>query len=219
MSFYGILLPTWVDIASVTIGSLQGAMFAGEFKRIDWMGVSVIGICTGLGGGIVRDVLIGVTPAAFQNNLYLLVAVVAAFSSMLLRWVFTKLDPAILVLDALILGLFAGIGTTKALSAGLPFAPAIFIGCLATVGGSILRDIFLNLPIAMLHVGSFYSVASLVGASVLVGLLELGQPVLVAFAACTVITTSLRLCAVHFGWSLPEQKALSLYRKNRSQGQ
>ncbi|WGD36576.1 TRIC cation channel family protein [Lysinibacter sp. HNR] len=211
-------VPLWGDMVAVGIGSLQGAMFAAGFKKIDLLGISIIGVATGLGGGLLRDLLLGVTPLAFQSNLYLITATLAALVGMLLQRIFTRLDPVITILDAVTIGLFAAIGTTKSLSLGLPVVPSIFIGCIAAVGGSILRDIFINLPIAVMHVGSFYAVAPIAGSVILVGCLVIGQPVEIAALVCVVVTTVIRLLAVRYGWSLPEQKALSLVLRRPRQG-
>nr|WP_208402573.1 TRIC cation channel family protein [Lysinibacter cavernae] len=190
-------------------------MFAAGFKRIDLLGVAIIGIATGLGGGLLRDILLGVSPIAFQSNPYLITATLAALAGMLLQRVVTKLDPVITVLDALTIGLFAAIGTTKSLSLGLPIVPSILIGCVSAVGGSMLRDLLLSMPIALMHVGSLYAVAAIAGSGVLVLCLVLGVQVTVAAGVCVVVTFVIRLLAVRYGWSLPEQRALSRIRRKR----
>lgn len=207
--------PLPADLIAVGVGSLQGAMFAAGFKRIDLLGVAIIGIASGIGGGILRDILLGVPLAAFSENLYLVVATGAAFIGMLLPRLLQKVDPVITVLDALSIGMFGAIGTTKALSMGLPVVPSLFIGTVSAVGGGVLRDVMLNIPIALMHVGSLYAVASLIGVSVLITLLAFGVPVVAAGVACVLVTAVLRLLAVRFGWSLPEQRALSRLRLRR----
>ncbi|QYM76191.1 trimeric intracellular cation channel family protein [Leucobacter luti] len=207
--------PLPIDLIAVGVGSLQGAMFAAGFKRIDLLGVAIIGTASGIGGGFLRDILLGVTPASFSENLYLIVATGAAFIGMLLSRLLEKVDPLITVLDALSIGMFGAIGTTKALAMGLPVVPALFIGTVSAVGGGVLRDVMLNIPIALMHVGSLYAVASLVGVSTLAALLALGVPVMIAGVACVIVTAVLRLLAVRFGWSLPEQRALSRIRLRR----
>lgn len=204
--------PLWADLAAVAVGSLQGALFAAGFKRLDLLGVAIIGIASGIGGGFLRDILLGVTPAAFSNNYYLVAATLAAFVGMALPRLFRKLDPVINLLDAVSIGMFGAIGATKALAMGLPVIPSLFIGTVSAVGGGVMRDMILNIPIALMHVGSFYAVASMGGIVVLLGALAFGAPVLVAGSACVVVTTVLRLLAVRFGWSLPEQRALSRIR-------
>ncbi|PIJ52296.1 hypothetical protein BMH30_03115, partial [Leucobacter sp. OLES1] len=207
--------PLAADLVAVGVGSLQGALFAAGFKRIDLLGVAIIGIASGIGGGFLRDILLGVTPAAFSINWYLIVATGAAFIGMLLPRLFERVDPVITVLDALSIGMFGAIGTTKALSLDMPVVPALFIGTVSAVGGGVLRDLMLNIPIALMHVGSLYAVASLVGVGVLVVLLAFGVPVVIAGVACVAVTAVLRLLAVRFGWSLPEQRALSRLRLRR----
>ncbi|ROS54542.1 trimeric intracellular cation channel family protein [Frigoribacterium sp. PhB24] len=204
-------VPLWVDLLAVGIGSLQGAMFASEYKdrRLDLLGIAIIGIATGLGGGVLRDVLLGEVPRAMTSNWYLLVAVAAAIVGMALQRVFTRLAGVITVLDALTIGLLGAIGSTKALSLGLPEIPAVFVGVIAAVGGSVLRDLLMNLTIAMMHVGSLYAVAAAGGTIVLVVAVTLGAPVAVSAIAGTSITLVIRMLAVRFGWTLPEQRALS----------
>lgn len=208
-------VPLAADLSAVAVGSLQGALFAAGFKRLDLLGVAIVGIATGIGGGFLRDILLGVTPATFSNNAYLITVTVSALVGMLLLRLFQRVDPVVTLLDAVSIGLFGAIGATKALSMGLPVVPALFIGTISAVGGGVMRDVMLNIPIALMHVGSFYAVASMAGITVLLVLLALGVPVLIAGSACVVVTTILRLLAVRFGWSLPEQRALSRIQLRR----
>jgi uncharacterized membrane protein YeiH len=203
-------IPLWADLLAVGIGALQGATFAAQFRdrRLDLLGVAIIGIATGIGGGLLRDILLSELPAAFSNNWYLIVATAAALLGMLLERLFTRMSVFITVLDALTIGLYCAIGTTKALAIGVPPVPAVFIGVLAAVGGSILRDLLLGVPIAVMSVGSLYAVAAVAGATILVILSAVGISVLVAAVLCVVVTFGVRILAVLFNWSLPEQRPL-----------
>ena len=205
------VIPLWADLLAIGIGALQGAMFAAQFRdrRLDLLGVAIIGIATGFGGGLIRDVLLSEIPAALSDNWYLLVATGAALFGMLLERVFSRLRHLITALDALTIGLFGAIGTTKALAAGLPVVPSVFVGALSAVGGSILRDLLLQLPIALIHVGSLYAVAAIAGCSSLVVMVGLGVPVFLAASVCVAITFGVRILAVLFRWSLPEQRAIT----------
>ncbi|WP_213815201.1 trimeric intracellular cation channel family protein [Glaciihabitans sp. dw_435] len=204
------MIPPWADVLAVGIGALQGALFAGQFRsrRLDLLGVAIVGIATGFGGGLLRDILLSQVPAALNSNWYLPVAVVAALLGMLLERVFSKLNAVITTLDALTIGLFGAIGTTKALSLGMPAVPAVFVGVLSAVGGSILRDLLLNSPIAMMYVGSLYAVAAILGTSAVAILITLGVPVFVAAIIGVAVTFGVRVLAVLFNWSLPEQRRL-----------
>ena len=211
MNDAAFVIPLWADLLAIGIGALQGAMFAAQFRdrRLDLLGVAIIGIATGFGGGLIRDVLLSEIPAALSDNWYLLVATGAALLGMLLERVFGRLRHLITALDALTIGLFGAIGTTKALAAGLPVVPSVFVGALSAVGGSILRDLLLQLPIALMHVGSLYAVAAIAGCSSLVVMVGLGVPVFLAASVCVAITFGVRILAVLFRWSLPEQRAIT----------
>lgn len=205
-----LIIPLWADLLAIAVGGVQGAMFAAQFRdrRLDLLGVALIGVATGTGGGLFRDVLLNQVPVTLRSNWYILVAVGAALLGMLLERLFQRLGKVITALDALTIGLFCAIGTTKSLTLGLPAIPSIFVGVLSAVGGSILRDLLLNLPIALMHVGSLYAIAAVAGAGTLVILVALGVPVFIAAVVCVAVTFGVRVLAVLFKWSLPEQRRL-----------
>jgi uncharacterized membrane protein YeiH len=210
-------IPLWAELAAAALGALQGALFAGAFtdRRIDVLGTVLVGIGVALGGSLLRDILLGEPPVVIYGPWYVLVAAVAALAGLTLQRIFARLDPVILPLDAVVIGLFGAIGTSKALALGVPAVPAVFVGTAAAVGGSVLRDVTLNLPVALLHVGSLYAVAAAAGAALLVVLVALGVPVLWAAVAAVVLTTVVRLLAVRYGWRFPEQQALVVRRRRR----
>ncbi len=205
------VIPLWADLTAVGLGGIQGALFASGFqgqRRLDLLGVAITGIMMGMGGGLIRDLLLGLTPATLQSNWYLLTATGAALLGMLLAGVFQRLNAVIVGLDALVIGLFGAFGTSKALVLGLPPVPAVFVGVCSAVGGGILRDVLLGLPVAIMHVGSLYAVAAGAGCVVLAVANGLGVPVVAAAIAGVAVTTVIRLLAVMLDVSLPEQRAL-----------
>ncbi|MCS0499267.1 trimeric intracellular cation channel family protein [Protaetiibacter mangrovi] len=203
-------IPLWIDLLAVGIGSVQGAAFAAQFRdrRLDLLGVAIVGIATGFGGGLLRDILLNQVPLALRSDWYLPVATGAALLGMLLQRLVHRLGVTINILDAVTIGMFGAIGTTKALALGLPVVPAIFVGAVAAVGGSILRDLLLGLPIAIMQVGSLYAVAAIAGSTVLVVLDAVGVDVLVAGIVGVAVTFGVRVLALAFHWSLPEQRHL-----------
>ena len=208
------VIPLWADLTAVGLGGIQGALFASGFRgerRLDLLGVAIIGIVVGMGGGLIRDLLLNVTPVSLQSNWYLLTATGAALLGMLLAGVFQRLNAVIVGLDALVIGLFGALGTSKALYLGLPLVPAVFVGVCAAVGGGILRDMIMGLPVAIMHVGSLYAVAAGGGCLVLAVANALGADLVVAAIVGVAVTTVIRLLAVIFDISLPEQRAL--YRR------
>lgn len=106
------------------------------------------------------------------------------------------------------MGLFGAIGATKALSLGAGDVDAIVVGVIGAIGGGMLRDIVLSIPVSFLQVGTLYAVAAGSGVGVLVLLLELGTPVIIASIIGVAVTTLVRLIAVVFGWTFPEQRSL-----------
>lgn len=210
-------IPLWAELAAVGLGALQGALFAGGFtdRRIDVLGAVLVGIGVALGGSLLRDVLLGEPPVVIHGDWYVAVAAATALLGLTLQRLFARLDPLIVALDAVTIGLFGAIGATKALALGVPPVPAVFVGAAAAVGGSVLRDVTLNLPVALLHVGSLYAIAAAVGAALLVALVAAGVPVLYAAVTGVVLTTAVRLLAVRFDWSVPEQRALVVRRRRR----
>jgi uncharacterized membrane protein YeiH len=209
------VIPLWADLTAVGLGGIEGALFASAFRgtrRLDLLGVVIIGILIGMGGGLIRDLLLGVPPATLQSNWYLLTAAGAALVGMLLAGVLSRVSWLIIGLDAVVIGMFGAFGTSKSLTLGLPVVPAIFVGVCAAVGGSVLRDVIMGLPVAVMHVGSLYAVAAGGGCLALVGLQRLGLPIVWAAAACIAITAAIRVMSVVFDVSLPEQRALARRR-------
>ncbi|MGO2684568.1 trimeric intracellular cation channel family protein [Microbacterium sp.] len=208
------IIPFWADLLGVGLGGIQGAMFASGFqgqRRLDLLGVMIIGILIGMGGGLIRDLLLGQPPATLQNNWYLVTAAGAALFGMLLAGLLSRASGIIVGLDAVVIGMFGAFGTSKALGLGLPVVPAVFIGVCAAVGGSILRDVIMGLPVAIMHVGSLYAVAAALGCTVIVSLHALGIGLVIASVIGIIVTAIVRVLAVIFDLSLPEQRRL--YRR------
>lgn len=204
------VIPAWLDLVAVGIGAAQGAMFSARYRgaELDLLGVAIIGIVSGFGGGIVRDMFLSTEIAAFHSDWYLVTATLCALGGMLVSSLLQRMEMIINVLDALTLGIYGAIGTTKALSFGLPVVPALFIGVAAAVGGSILRDLLLALPMQLMQVGSLYAVAAGLGCGTIIVLLAMGQPVTIAGVTGVAVTTTIRMLSVLLGWKLPAQRGV-----------
>lgn len=207
-------IPLWADLLGVGLGGIQGAMFASGFqgqRRLDLLGVAIIGVLIGMGGGLIRDLLLGQPPATLQNNWYLITAAGAALFGMLLAGLLNRANAIIVVLDAVVIGMFGAFGTSKALGLGVPEVPAVFIGVCAAVGGSILRDVIMGLPVAIMHVGSLYAIAAAAGCTSLVVVHAFGVGLTTSALIAIGLTAVIRILAVAFDLSLPEQRRL--YRR------
>ncbi|WP_127504696.1 trimeric intracellular cation channel family protein [Actinoplanes solisilvae] len=216
MSITPFQVALWIELLAAGLGGLQGALFAAgeKHRRIDVLGVIVIGLAVSLGGSLLRDIVLNQPPVVIWMNWYLLVAAASAVLGMLLQPLLTRADWLITTLDAVVMGLFGAIAASKALSLGVGVSGALVVGVIGAIGGGILRDLILNRPISFLHVGTLYAVAAGAGAGAFILLAEFGTPTLIAGLVCVVVTTVVRLAAVHFDWTFPEQRALSPRRSS-----
>jgi uncharacterized membrane protein YeiH len=192
-----------LDLTGTFAFAVNGALTALRMTRLDIVGVVALGMITAIGGGMIRDVLLGdLPPATFSDWRYL---AVAAFGS-LVAFVFGRgLDRVvmpILVLDAAGLSLFAVSGALKSLDFGVGAGQAVILGAITGVGGGTVRDVLIREIPAVLTSG-LYAIPALVGAlmvvaGVHVGLAELPIAV-VAACVCFVI----RMVGVVYGIDAP----------------
>lgn len=196
------LVPVVLDLIGIFVFALSGALL-GVRIQFDIVGVLVIGAVTGLGGGIMRDVLIGaVPPASFSDWRYLAVSVIAGLVAFRFHPDLAKIERYINWFDAMGLGLFCVLGTQKALFFGLDPVPAALMGVLTGIGGGVLRDLLANrMPIVLR--ADFYAIPALAGSLVVVVIWEAGrfhEWVLIPAAALCI---GLRFLALHYRWTAP----------------
>ena len=195
-------LPVTLDLIGIFVFALSGALL-GVRIQFDIVGVLVIGVVTGLGGGIVRDVLIGaIPPASFTDWRYLVVPVVAGLVAFRFHPDLAKIERYINWFDALGLGLFSVVGTQKALVFGLDPIPAALMGTLTGVGGGVLRDLLANrIPIVLRQ--DVYALPALAGSAAVVIVWELGQFREWVLIPCAALCVVLRFLAIRFRWRAP----------------
>ncbi len=190
------------DLIGVAVFAASGAS-AGIAKRLDLFGVAFVGFIAALGGGILRDLVIGaVPPLAFADWRYAVTAVVASVAVFWLHPQLTRWRRPVLLLDAAGLGLFTVTGTIKALDAGVPAVGACLIGMLTAIGGGLARDLLTGeIPVVLQR--DIYAVAAL-GGAILVTILRgagLADPLTMAVSA--LLITGVRLVALYRRWSAP----------------
>jgi uncharacterized membrane protein YeiH len=190
------------DLIGVAVFAASGAS-AAVAKRLDLFGVGLVGFVAALGGGILRDLVIGaVPPLAFSDWRYAVTAVGASVAVFYLHPQLNRLRRTVLLLDAAGLGLFTVTGTLKALDAGVPAVGACLVGMLTGIGGGLFRDLLTGeIPVVLQR--DIYAVVALGGAAVVVLLsrIELAGPLPLAAAAAAV--TGVRLLALYRRWSAP----------------
>ncbi|GAA1210545.1 trimeric intracellular cation channel family protein [Prauserella alba] len=192
-----------LDYTGTFAFALNGALTAVRAARLDIVGVVTLGIITALGGGIVRDVLIGsVPPTAFQQWPYLALAGGGGLLAFALSQWLDRLETPINVLDAVGLSTFAVIGASTALEAGLDVAPAILLGAVTAVGGGTIRDTLVRRVPSVLQ-SDLYAIPALVGAAVTVATIRADIYGVWAAAAAVGVCFVIRMLGVHFGLQAP----------------
>lgn len=163
-------VPLWLDLMCVGIGAFQGALFAIFYKRFDLVGVIAVALLTGLGGGVLRDVLLASgRPSGMQDN-YIITAIIGAMCALVVgRW-YRRSDGFVVVLDSIAMSLFCVAGTYKALSLETSSLVAILLGIITAVGGGILRDVVCRITPQIFTGGPLYATATAIGATIFVGL-------------------------------------------------
>ncbi|WP_018350466.1 trimeric intracellular cation channel family protein [Longispora albida] len=194
------------DLLGVAVFAAAGAA-AGARKRLDVFGVTVIGVVTALGGGLLRDLILHKgPPLALSDWRYLGVAVAVALAGFWLHPFLTRPRRTLIVMDAAGLGLFTVTGTLTSLDAGVPTVEAVLLGALSGFGGGILRDLLMaEIPSVLRR--EVYALAALAGAGLVTALDRTGfrEPHWVALAA--VLVFALRLIALKLPWQVPVARA------------
>jgi len=191
------------DLAGTLVFAVGGAMLAAS-ARLDLLGVLVLSFTAALGGGILRDLLIGaVPPHAISDWRYAVTAFVGGIGVFLFHrqaalipaWLFISLDAAGLAL-------FTVAGAGKALGRNINPFLAVLLGGVTAVGGGVLRDVLVAHVPNVLST-DIYATAALLGAAVMVAGIRAGIPRTVATVAGAIACFGLRLLAVQQHWNLP----------------
>jgi uncharacterized membrane protein YeiH len=213
-------VPLWIDLAAVAVGGMQGGGFATlarvERNDFDVLGVVVFAIVVGLGGGIVRDVLLGQVPAALQDDRYLVTALVAGLAGMLLAETIGRAGRSVEALDAAVVGLFVVVGALKTQDAGLTAGATIMLGTITGVGGAVLRDLLAQQPVHLVQRSTPYALVAILGAATFVVLERLGASDAVASVACLGVVFVVRMLALARGWQSPGPVVGTAWRRPRT---
>lgn len=194
-----------LDLTGIFVFAVSGALVAVR-KNLDLFAALVLGGVTGLGGGFVRDVLIGATPpAALADWRYLLVPVAAGLLTFFFHASVGRLERVVTIFDAFGLALFCVTGALKAVDYGLGPLPAALLGMVTGIGGGILRDVLAG-RVPVIFEGALYATPALVGALVAVLLDRTDLPLEVVAAAGFSTCLGFRLLALVRGWSAPLPK-------------
>ena len=198
-----------LEIIGTMAFAISGAI-VGIQNQMDIFGVSILGLTTAVGGGVLRDLILNITPPAAFRTPFFAVTAVAVSIVMFIKPIHSSFEQAgtiyeklLLIMDSIGLGLFTviGIQAAKASSADTNLFLETFVGVLTGVGGGLMRDVFAGKK-PSIFVKNFYACASIIGAWVCVLLWpHIGDNAAMAVGAALIVV--LRLLAAHFRWSLP----------------
>ncbi len=197
-----------LDLVGIFVFAITGALVAVR-KELDVFAVLVLAGVTGLGGGFIRDVLIGaVPPAALEDWRYLLVPVAAGLVTFFFHPTLGRAERVINVLDAAGLALFCVTGALKADAFGLGVLPAALMGMVTGIGGGMLRDVLTG-RVPLVFRGELYATPALVGA--LVAVLGVQSGLRTAFVAvpAALVCFGWRVVAARRGWNAPRASTSS----------
>jgi uncharacterized membrane protein YeiH len=160
-----------IETTAVASGALMGSLHA--IKRdFDLVGVTVVALCAGFGGGVLRDVLINRPVLALQREELMIAALSACAVGMVLGHRTHRLTPIIWVVEAISLGLFTVTGIQRAEEVGLTMLPAVFLGVVTGTCGGLLRDIICNETPILVLPGRPLALASFIGGLTYYGFLH-----------------------------------------------
>lgn len=190
-------------LVAIVAEAMTAALAAGR-RDMDWVGVSIIACLTALGGGSVRDVVLGHYPLTWvKHPEYLWMTAGAALVMALSAPIMRRLHTVFLWLDALGLVVFTVIGCQVALEMKLPVTIVLISGMITGCAGGVLRDILCN-DIPLLLRKELYGSVSMLTGGLYIGAQSLGIEVHQAIAVAMVAGFLLRMLALRFNWQMPK---------------
>lgn len=193
-----------LDLSGIFVFAVSGATLAVR-RGFDAVGIVVLAIATSLGGGMIRDALIGeLPPAALREQSYLLLALLAGVVVLVAHGVVERIERPVLVFDAAGLGLFCVVGAAKAMDAGLRPASSVLLGTITAVGGGVIRDVLAReVPAVFRPDTALTAIPAAAGAAATVVAWEADVYGATAAVAIALAVFAVRLLALRFGWRAP----------------
>jgi len=211
--------PLPISLTAVFLGGLSGAIFAVR-RKFAVTGVLAIAIATGLGGGIIRDMLLDRIPVALTDPTYLPLVVAAAFLGFFFASLVHRGKLLLDILDPIWMGLFAVIGAQMTLNAGMSSFAAVLVGCISGFGGAVLRDVLAGETPQLVLPGPINYLAAILGAIIYVGMVEWAHlDKTLAEWVTIAIVFALRMVALKYGIRAPEPMDVPKHLRRRVSGQ
>lgn len=207
-----LAVPGVMETASILGGGISGALHA-RTRDMDYLGALIVAVSTGVGGGAIRDVMLGEVPI-FLLNAFIPLAVIGAVAAFFFARLIQRLTPFMFVLDTLLIGAWVVIGAEKAINADLPPVAVIFVGSTTAIGGGLLRDVLCReIPTALMP-GRYVAASALIASVVFTGLWNLDLKGM-AEASTVLTATLLRALSYHYEWVTPSAMDMSSALRKR----
>lgn len=190
------------DLLGVFFFAVSGCLLAVQ-KNFDIVGSLLLGSLTGIGGGVIRDLVLGRFPNSFAEPVYLAPPVLAAAVVYFLMPAVQKRRRTLLTFDAAGLALFCTTGTVTALMHGVHPVPAALLGTVTAIGGGLMRDTVANVRPGLFDRNDLYAVPAMVGAGAVSALWTLGLYSTAAGLIVAVVVFAFRLLSLRFRWRVP----------------
>ena len=171
-------------------------------KRFDWFGAYIVGMATAIGGGTLRDVMLGVPPFWMTNSIYVICCGLALLWVILFGKKIIRQQSTWFIFDTVGLALFNIIGLEKTLNMGYPLWMAVIMGCVTGAAGGILRDILIN-EVPLIFRQDIYAMACIAGGIVYIAGYAAGLPAEVNAVLSAIAVIAIRLLSVKYHWHLP----------------
>lgn len=197
--------PLALDLLGTFFFAISGSLLAAQ-RGYDIIGSLLLGGLTGLGGGVVRDLIIGEPPAAFAQPIHLAAPVAAAVLVFFLAGRIERYSRPLLIFDAGGLALFCTTGTVTALGAGMDPAAALVLGVTTGIGGGLMRDVVANRDPQLFNSSDLYAVPAFLGAAIVAGLSLTELPGLLSVFIGAFIVFVFRVLSLHFHWRIPHAR-------------
>ncbi len=192
----------WLGVAAVGFSALTGALDAGR-KKMDLVGVIMVGLATALGGGTVRDVLVDRIPFWLSDQVNLIVAMATSALCFFVARSVRLPEKLFLIPDTIGLALFTVVGTQVAIQFQAPWLAATLLGVITGVLGGVIRDVLCNQVPLLFVSGELYATAAWAGALSLIALPQFGVSDIAAAWLAMAVIVSLRALAVIYKIRLP----------------
>lgn len=193
---------TWIDILGTAAFSISG-VFAAMEKKLDIFGIFIIAFITAIGGGTIRDVIIGDFPVSWmRSNNYSIVIFLSASIAIFFYKLIKDYGKILLVFDSIGLGFFTVLGIHKGIEFNFSAGLCVALGTITACFGGMIRDISLNQIPHIFH-KEIYATACIFGGILYFVLLKITLPEEALDAICILIIVLVRLIAVKYNWSLP----------------